>query len=471
MRKLPFISFILLGFIGFSQQTEDSPLMGNGFVGYTQFNPNFKSKGFESTGTWMGLGFNFSGLNFSFNEGELREIGADSTVASTKANVIRMGYQMGPENWRIGKNSFLSASVKPFLGISGSVASASDRVLNDDVYSGGLVFSPGLELRFSHLYMQFSYDAGLYFNTSLFGDNGRFNIAKGFLGGTTFTVGLENAFDLLVPQIFTFKGLDFATEKYEKYNGVKYDSRRDMFYEEYIITTVTTYSPGERVLALVSPFWGVGPSYSFKAKRKRQAATSMLGANLGFRFWYLMLDAYYEEGTMGTADMVGREEILLNYPELRDYDFSAQITSKNYGGRVGLNLSKLMTLNMGFQQMDGMERKSRWMVPYSRFSVFYTMGKTDFLSMPVYTYSGASEKLADYQKRKGITPDASNNPDYIPQNTLYSGWGGSFELGAAYFNFTKLQYKDAAVANHWNFTVGANVPIGRIINSARAGYY
>lgn len=465
MKKLSIVIYLIISSLYVSAQAEDI-LVTEGYLGYSMANVNFQPKGYSNFGAWEGVEANFVGMTFSFHEGQLREIGADSTVPNVNGSVFKIGYRMGPENWTLGKSSTTSINIKPYMQISGSVMRAKNKNFKGNVSSAGLVFSPGIQLRFSHFYLSASYDAGVYLNTA-FG-NGKYNTGKGFIGGTTFTVGVDNAFDLLKPSLFSFKGYNVNKEQFRKDNGLKYDSRLG-YYREIVYTTVTEYTPGERTLSLLRPFWGVGPSYSFKALKNRQASTAMRGANVGIRFWYLMLDGFYEEGTMGLESKVDKEEILINYPILRDYDFSSQVGAKNYGGRIGFNLSKFFALDVNFKKTSGFGQAMK--VPFMRLNVFYTQGVTEFLSTPDYVYDGGSAKLNDYQTFNNITADASNNPDYIPQKTTFTGWGGSFEIGSAYFAATWYKYKDAAVADHMNFTVGANIPLGRMFHSARARYF
>ncbi|MFK8044382.1 MAG: hypothetical protein AB8B72_02725, partial [Crocinitomicaceae bacterium] len=343
--------FLLLLFsvnsVAYSQKT-DSPLMAAGYLGYTIYNPNLKPKGFEPVNQWQGVEANFEGLTFSYLTGSQREIGADSTVGNPTSSLFKIGYRLGPENWNLGSISFFSIGIKPYFQISGCYAQLPNKILNDDVASAGLIFSPGIELHVSHFHISASYDAGLFLNTSFFGGNRSFNLARGYLGGTSLTFGFENSFDLLAPEAFSLKGYNVSKKIYRKDNGIRYDSKRGNYYREIVTTTITSYEPGERALALVRPFWGVGPSYSFAAQKNRQASTSMAGVNAGFRFWYLMVDGFYETGTMGLKGTVGREEIITTYPQLRNYDFSSQVQATQYGGRIGFNLSKFFALDVNF---------------------------------------------------------------------------------------------------------------------------
>lgn len=467
MNKIIVILFSVLTSISLSQQ--DSPFMKSGYIGYSFKNINFQPKGFSNFGGWHGMEADLGGMTFSYHQGQLREIGADSTIGNPKGSSALIGFKIGPQNWKLGYNSFTSMAIKPYVKVSGGVMEASNKVLDENISSFGLVFSPGLELKFSHLYINASYDAGFFMNGSVGGKD--LNIGKGFIGGTTITIGIENAFDLLVPKMYSFKGYNVSKQTLKSEKELKYDLDRRLWIIEQTTTTITSYTPGERIMALVRPFWGVGPSYSYHPLMKRQAPTSMLGANLGIRFWYLMLDGFYEEGTMGLEDKVGKEEILTTFPVLRDYDFSSQVQAKNYGGRIGFNLSKVFAM-MNFNQTDGRDGVSKSYVPFTRLNVFYTMGITEFNPQaPVYTYDNGESKLKQYQELKEITPDASNNPNFLPQKSKFSGWGGSIEVGAAYFAMTWYKYEDAAIANHMNYTVGANIPLGRLFHSARANLF
>lgn len=467
-RVFLFFLFLTIGLSSFSQA--DNPLYSKGFLGFSSYHPHLKGKGFQSIGNWQGVEADFEGMNFSYHFGSIREIGADSTFGSPDAQIFRIGYRLGPKNWNLGSNSFLSIGVKPFLQVSGSIIQLSNKVLNDEVMSAGLVFSPGIQFNISHLTVSASYDAGLYTNTAFFGGNKHYNLARGFVGGTTFTIGFENSFDLLAPGLFSLRGYDISKKEYVKDNGVKYDYKRGEYYREIVTTTITTSTPGSRSLALVRPFWGVGPSYSFHAFRKRQAPTKMVGANIGARFWYLMLDGFYETGTMGLQDQVGREDILLTYPQLRDYDFSSQMEATTYGGRIGFNISKFVKLKVNFQQDYESELVSKMRVPFMRMNIFYTMGVTEFIGRPSYTFAGGEAKLMDYQMKKEIVPSRENNPSFLPQKAQFTGLGLSFEIGATYFNATWYKYKDAAIANHLQYTVGTNIPLGRLFHAVRTRY-
>lgn len=458
----------MLGFTSFAQEV--NPLHSKGFMGFSSYQPKLKGKGFETIGNWQGIEADFEGMNFSYHFGSIREIGADSTIGSPDAQLFRIGYRLGPKGWTLGSNSFLALGVKPFLQVSGSIIQLSNKVLNDEVMSAGLVFSPGIQFSISHLTLSASYDAGLYVNTAFFGGNKSYNLARGFVGGTTFSIGFENSFDLLAPGLFSLRGYDISKEEYVKDNGVKYDYRRGEYYREIVRTTITTSTPGSRSLALVRPFWGVGPSYSFHAFRKRQAPTSMFGANIGARFWYLLIDGFYETGTMGLQDQVGREEILLTYPQLRNYDFSSQVEAKSYGGRIGFNISKFFSLKLNFQQDYESELISKMRVPFMRLNVFYTIGITEFSGLPSYTFEGAENKLLDYQSKKQIIPTRENNPSYLPQKSNFTGLGLSLEIGATYFNATWYKYANAAIANHLQYTVGTNIPLGRVFHAVRTRY-
>ena len=452
----------------FFSQDDESPFVQNGYMGYSLYRPNFKND-FKRLGDWEGVEFTFKDMVLSYYRGSLRDVNADSTFASPSGKLFSAGYRFGKE-FNLGKNSFFSAGVKPFIQFSVPLSSVTNKVTNSPTYSLGAVLSPGLQVRFSHLYVIAKYDAGLHFNQSFWAKNGRHNAVKGYLGGLSLTVGLENAFDLLSPELFSFKGLRYTKKKYKRIEDGKYDRKTNTYYYNEVTTTVTEYSPGEVATNFVRPFWGIGPSYSFNALADRQAPTRMTGLNFGVRVNYWMIDGFYEEGNIGLSDKVGREEIITTYPQLRNYDFSSQVKGKRYGGRIGFNLSRLLMFSNFKENSDGNMAQVKASVPFLRFSAFYTMGVTEFLEKPNYTFEDGSARLADYQTKSSITPSAENNPDYLPTKANFSGYGVSFEIGAAYMNYTWYKYKNATIADHNSFTIGANIPLGRIFHSARARY-
>ncbi len=465
---LSILGFLLCIGITQAQNGTKTPIHSNGYFGYSMFTPQLAHKNFEALEAWQGADLNAGAFTFAYYDGSLRQMGADSTVANVSGRLYRIGGQFGYP-LVLGNNSFFSIGIEPYCRITGSLAQIPNKVVNTRVGSSGLVVSPGLKLNLSHFYLAANYDAGLYLNTTLTGGNRQHNLIRGYMGGYSLTFGINTGFDLLMPEEFTLRGLDIYKEVYEKRNQ-KYDVKKKEFYTEVITTTYTTFTPGQRTLSLMSPFWGIGPSYGFRSRRDRQAATGLIGVNGGLRIWYLMVDGFYEEGEVGTEDQIGKDQILINYPQLRNYDFSSQLDAQKYGMRVGLNISKLFALKVNFEQTSRSKRISELAVPFMRLNAFYTFGQVDFTSAPRYTYDGAQARLVDLQNKLDQVADASNNPNLLPTSTTFSGWGVSLEIGAVFFNMTWYQYKDASVVDHMHYTIGSNIPLGRLVTSTRARF-
>ncbi|MFK8044912.1 MAG: hypothetical protein AB8B72_05415, partial [Crocinitomicaceae bacterium] len=68
---------------------------------------------------------------------------------------------------------------------------------------------------------------------------------------------------------------------------------------------------------------------------------------------------------------------------------------------------------------------------------------------------------------KAITSNSENNPDFLPEDVIFRGIGGSLEIGATFFNATWYQYPGASIANHMQFTVGTNIPMGKLFHATR----
>lgn len=436
-----------------------NPLMANGYVGISSSLLNIGNKNFEAPNLFQGAEGNFSNMTFSFLRGTVLKVGSDSTYAKPNGAIFKVGYRLG-RDFHLGNNSFTSAGFKPYIQISGSYASMPNKLLNNGkIGSAGLVVSPGVQFKFSHFYLNAAYDAGMYLNTTFWGGNGDHNLAKGFIGGLTVTVGLDNAFDLLAPEAFTMKGYNVRKSSTSAESGIKYDNQGA--YKELVTTTVTSYTPGERALTLLSPFWGIGPMYSFHPQTNNQAATSMLGATGGFRIWYLMVDGFYETGQMGLKDPVSLNDITITYPQVRDYNFSSKIQAEQYGGRIGINATKILSL----LNFSGDKRAAKWKVPFVRVQAYYNYGIVNFTGAPEYTFTDARQRLLDFQERNGITPGPENNPDFLSGSTTFSGWGANLEIGAVFFSATNYNYSDADIANHVQYAVGANIPFGRLFRS------
>jgi hypothetical protein len=193
----------------------------------------------------------------------------------------------------------------------------------------------------------------------------------------------------------------------------------------------------------------------------------MVGATGGFRIWYLMVDGFYETGQMGLKDPVPLNNITMTFPQVRDYNFSSTIQAEQYGGRIGLNATKILSL----LNFTGDKRTAKWRVPFVRVQAYYNYGVVNFTGVPEYTIADARQRLSDYQVRNDITPGPENNPDFLPESTTFSGWGANLEIGAVFFSATNYKYSGADIANHVQYAVGANIPVGRLFRSfkVRAG--
>lgn len=448
---------------------EANVLLNTGYVGHTSFTPHLGNKGFDAVEPWKGFEVNAGGFLFEYLDGTLRARGADSTVANVSGRMYRIGMEFGYP-FRVGHHSLFSLVAKPFCRIQGSYAEMPNKPVTERLPSIGLVISPGVSFKFSQFYFTASYNGGGYMNSAFFGGNKKHNIFPGFMGGYTFSFGIDTNFDILVPKAFTANGLNVYKRTYtnsEKY----YDWSKGAYYRKTTTTVYREFSQGARSLNLIKAFWGIGPTYSYASRRFRQASTEMIGVNLGARFNYFSIDAFYEEGHIGTEDQVDKDEILMTYPQLRNYDFSAQVTTRQYGGRIGINISKFATLKHNFIQDGYSERNTKNAVSYGRLNVFFTAGMAEFSGNPTYTYDDGSARLADFQSKRSITPSAENNPDYLPESSFFYGWGGSIEIGSAFLKMTKINYTDAPIADHLQYTVGGNIPIGRLWRSISARFF
>lgn len=448
---------------------EANLLLNSGYVGHTIFTPHLGNKGFDPVEPWKGFEVNAGGFLLEYLDGTLRERGVDSTVANVSGRMYRIGMQLG-KPFRLGHHSLFSLVFEPYCKIQASYAEMPNKPVTERLPSIGLVVSPGLSFKFSQFYFSASYNGGGYLNSAFWGGNKKHNIFPGFMGGYTFSFGIDTNFDVLVPRAFTANGLDVYKRTYTN-SETYYDWSKGAYYRKTTTTVYREYSEGSRALNLIKAFWGIGPTYSYASRRFRQASTEMIGVNLGARFNYICLDAFYEEGQMGTADQVDKDQILITYPQLRNYDFSAQVETKQYGGRIGVNITKFLALKHNFIQDGYSRRNTKNAVTYGRLNVFFTAGMAEFSGNPVYTYEDGSARLADFQSKRSITPSAENNPDYLPESSFFYGWGGSIEIGSAFLKMTKINYTDAPIADHLQYTVGSNIPIGRLWRSISARFF
>jgi len=433
-------------------------------IGYSVFQPNFGRKPLEAVDVWQGFEFNNRYAVISFYQGSVRNTTHDSTFASTPATILRFSGYLG-RSFNLGKSPALSLGVEPYVLIGGTLAQVPNRIMKDPITSFGLHVAPGLTARFSHFSIGVNYNAGVYLSTNVTGGNNQYSYLRRFayMGGFSATVAIDSGFDLLFPQEFTFKGYNVSrTESRKEREG--WDSRGR--YLEITTTTTTTYSPSERSLTLVAPFWGVGPYRGFYSQRNGQASTAINGVNTGFRFHGIQLDAFYGKGMMGLKDKTDYQDILITYPQLRDFDFSSQVPVVEYGIRAGVNLSKFMSLS-NFDMVDNNSRIARLGVPFIRLHGNFTYGVMQFQGAPEFTYADAANRINDFHLINNIVSSAENNPLFLPQRTTFTAWGANLEIGACFLQLTWYKFKDAPVANHMHLSIGANYPILRFFNSAR----
>jgi hypothetical protein len=307
-------------------------------------------------------------------------------------------------------------------------------------------------------------------NTVLTGENWNHNALRRFtyFGGLNFSVAIDSGFDLLFPKELTLKGYNISKETRTYEGRTRTDWKRGVRYTEMITKTTTTYTPGERKLTLISPFWGIGPMYCFYAQRNQQAATSAIGLTTGVRFSYFQLDAFHTKGAVGFKDPTNKNDILKTYPQLRDYDFSAQQNMTYSGIRAGVNIGKFFALSNFSATNKAKSIQAKNGVTFMRLHGNFTYGWVTFNGAPQYTYPDAGERIEHFQSFNNITPSANNNALLLPENTTFSGWGLNLELGYISFQATWYKYKDAAVADHMHYSIGAHLPVVRLVNSVRA---
>lgn len=445
-----------------SAQVEQDPFSTTGYLGPSFFKPNLTTKGMEYVGDPIGVHANMNGMYFTYTKGQVRPLDSDIAVANTNFNIAQIGYQIG-KDFKLGSESFLSASVKPYVAVGAVVGSFPKIRVFENIPSFGLSIAPGIHARISHLNVGVQYDAmGLIHGAFDYDKN--VNFGRGFLHGWSFNVGISNSFDILTPEAYTFRGMNVNTQVL-KSDYIKYEYKYNDWYVSKVTetTTITTRTPGTRTLTLVSPFFGVGPTYGMNVAQDREASTRMQGVNIGTRIAYFMLDGFYEQGNYGLKDPANWGDIVTSYPIETNFDFSYSLPVTNIGGRFGLNVSKFFTLNSNFEVSGADYAQSFAMVPFSRIHVFGIIGKTRFEKTPSYTYPAAENRIDDFYLND--RPEANFHPDQMPDEAMYLGYGLNIEFGAVYAQWNKVFYRDFPALNNDYYTLGAIIPIGRLSTS------
>lgn len=470
MKITCFVSVFLL-FSQFCVSQNDnrdlSPFATSGYGGIYVYKPNFTKKGMEYVGNPAGIELNLNGANFTMLKGQVRPIGGDSSQSNTNFVLTKVGFQVGKE-FKLGAESYRSVSIKPFVNVGATVGAFSKIRIDSDLSSIGLFVAPGISAQFSQLYFTAQYEGMMLGNMSLMKDRKQ-NFGRGFFGGFSYSIGISTSFDLLTPEAYSFRGLDVDVDIDEK-SWDEYRQRYGKYYKYRVTqtTTTTTKTPGLRTLTLVKPFFGVGPAYTFNYAHDRSAISSMKGANFGIRAWYLMLDAFYETGQYGLKDPAGWENIVQSYPIESDFDFSYSVPVVNYGYRLGFNIAKFFTLNDHFEIHDD-SKTAAWYVPFTRVNLFLVHGKTVVTPTPTFTNAKAAARIdAFYDPQNSVNQDF--HPSNLPSSAIFFGWGASIELGAFFVNMTNFKYKSAPLMNNRIYTIGANIPIGRVLGSEIAHY-
>lgn len=455
---LPFIFLILCTHA--HGQEQQSPFSTTGYAGVNFFKPDLSSKGMEYVGDPIGAHINLNGMYFTYTKGQVRPLDSDISVANTNFNIAQIGYQIG-KDFKVGSESYLSASIKPYVAIGAVVGSFPKIRVFEDIPSFGLSIAPGVHARISHLNVGVQYDAmGLVHGA--FGYDKNTNFGRGFLHGLSFNVGISNSFDLLTPEMYTFQGMDVDVQVL-KSDYTKYEYKYGDWYRTRVVetTTITTRTPGIRSLSLVHPFFGVGPTYGMNVAQDREAATRTKGINIGARLAYFMLDGFYETGEQGLKDPANWGDIVTSYPVETNFDFSYSVPVTNMGARLGFNITKFFTLNSNFEVSSSDYAQSFAMVPFSRVHVFGIIGKSTFdKNNPSYTYQSAANRIDDFYVND--RPEANFHPEQLPEDAMYWGYGFNFELGAVYAQWNKVFYRDAPSLNNDYYTIGAIIPIDRI---------
>jgi hypothetical protein len=439
-------------------QGDMSPFATTGFGGLNYFKPNLAKKGMTYQGDPIGIYLNNNGLFLTYNVGQVRPLNSGIDVANTNFNLTTMGYQIG-KDFKWGTESILSASVKPYVAIGAVAGSFPKSRVFEEIPSLGLFIAPGIDFRISQLNIGFQYQMMGLLHSSFDYDKSM-NFGRGFLSGLAINIGFSNSFDLLTPQAYTFQGLNVDVNVTQK-EWIEYGQRYGKWYRYRVTqtTTTTTKTPGQRTLTLVTPFFGIGPIYTMNHEHDRSAKTAMQGINGGFRFAYFMVDGYYEYGEYGFKDPASWADIVTTYPVETNFDFSYRVPVTNYGAKIGFNITKFFTLKTGFE-VHSNAKTAYWYVPFARVHVFLNVGETNFVNAPTYTYANAAERINDFYLVN--RPDAKYHPDQLPEKSLYTGWGVNIELGSIYVQWNKTNYTNYESLTNSTYSVGANIPIGRV---------
>ncbi|MDX1349365.1 MAG: hypothetical protein R3279_03920, partial [Putridiphycobacter sp.] len=226
MRIFLFIVSALLFSVCYAQD-DMSPFATTGFGGFNYFRPNLAKKGMAYQGDPIGIYLNNNGLFFTYNVGQVRPLHSNIDVANTNFNLTTMGYQIG-KDFKWGTESFLSASVKPYVAIGAVAGSFPKSRIFEEIPSLGLFIAPGIDFRISQLNIGFQYQMMGLLHSSFDYDRSM-NFGRGFLNGLAINVGFSNSFDLLTPQAYTFKGLNVDVNVTQK-EWIEYGQRYGKWY-------------------------------------------------------------------------------------------------------------------------------------------------------------------------------------------------------------------------------------------------
>lgn len=336
--------------------------------------------------------------------------------------------------------------------------------LGNHYTSGGIKFGPQISLQLPYIGFDFKYNFDL--------KRKNINIPiKGFSMYPEFSIKVDGLYNLLDPvSVFTghYKGerqwqtTDTRTNTYREGDFIVTETTK-------ITTTHHEKYDFDQYTKSVGPFVAIGPHYTF-SNHEYSGNTSMIGLGYYLRAGYLSSDLLLDFGKIGFASKAKHAQTLTdpnpkrddNTIDKKDFTLRGTYDSKRITARIGLELVELLTRAYYKKVSEGSIATK-----FTRIQGGFGFGYAT-IENPRYD-NPKGRTLADSIFNNDYTLlSTSRNHAAFGQNTPFTTWFISIEVGAVRLSFENYRYKNAFLANTSSVSIGYLLPYNRLIKKYKA---
>lgn len=431
----------------------------------------FLKRGLEPWDYWTGLNVKLGSMSAGFSTGSYTDP-SELDFSGTRTGwmfYLSGQYPLWKRKRAMERLSIGSIHLEPYFSYGFAYTRIGVDGPDDKSIGYGLQAFPGLLLRVSSLYIDLRPEAYLLINNPFLMAKDSRNGASGFVFMPSLAVGFDGMFDIFNP-VFNSKTVNNKVQRSNlidsKTTGytISYDPGLGTWVHTRYTSNIYEVWEEDRYVSynayLSGAFLMLGPRFRIMQVRPEVGRTFMMGANAGARFGAFGIDAYYLTGEYGLRSGIPMAEIAATYPEEPGLSFRSTIRATETGASFHINPWGFAFSNSHNPFLNE--------VSFFRVNGKFNVSMLSFEGDPVYTSAAHAVKKEGYfLANPGIEASASNDASFLPAEALGFGWGIAVEFGAASISYDVIKYKDAPIADQQTFSLGLNIPWGKVYKKFR----